>query len=216
MGFLSKVIGSVAPVSGIIGAGIDYFSAKQTQSKQKAAAREQMAFQERMSNTAYQRAMDDMRKAGLNPMLAYMKGGASTPGGAQANMVTPQIGGRVTEGLKAGSAMNLQRLQAHNTEAQTQLVHQQTATARQLERKEAAIADANRVEADFLKKHPDMAPAWKIGGAKAAIAAGLHKAGEQSPGVFESIKDVLQSQPQKRPKGMSNAARRRRSRSKRR
>jgi len=32
-----------------------------------------------MSNSAYQRATTDMKKAGINPMLAYMQGGASTP-----------------------------------------------------------------------------------------------------------------------------------------
>lgn len=55
---------------------------------QQREAEKNRNFQADMSNTAYQRAMADMRQAGLNPMLAFSQGGASTPGGSMAN---PQI-----------------------------------------------------------------------------------------------------------------------------
>ena len=77
-------------------------SVEATNAAQIALADKQMAFQERMSNSSYQRAMADMRAAGLNPMLAFSQGGASTPTGSMATLSAPRKGD-IGAGL-AGSA----------------------------------------------------------------------------------------------------------------
>lgn len=52
-------------------------------------AHDQMNTQILMSNTAHQREVDDLRRAGLNPILSAKYGGASTPPGSSAQMINP-------------------------------------------------------------------------------------------------------------------------------
>ena len=69
-------------IPALIAAGASIYGAKQRNKAAQKAASNQMSFQKNMSNTSYQRGMEDMKKAGLNPILAGKIGGASTPGGA--------------------------------------------------------------------------------------------------------------------------------------
>lgn len=72
---------------GAAGGMLSALGASQQNDANSAQVERQMHFQQMMSNSAYQRAMRDMRLAGLNPILAGQVGGASTPSGASANMV---------------------------------------------------------------------------------------------------------------------------------
>lgn len=103
MGLFDSEFGSIlAPMAGVLGPGLGYLvggetgaiagaglgsgvSAMHQNRMNERQAKRQMDFQERMSNTSYQRARKDLEAAGFNPLLVST-GGASTPQGTMASM----------------------------------------------------------------------------------------------------------------------------------
>jgi hypothetical protein len=92
--------------------------------EQTASAERKMQFQKDMYGSRYQMMREDLRKAGMNPALAYMQGPGSAPQGAQ-------IQGSTSHGVRADvrnviAPFVATGLQAMRTAAELQQVEAQT------------------------------------------------------------------------------------------
>lgn len=144
------------PIAAVGGGILDYVGGQATNAANAAEAQKNREFQasqadiafgrqKEMASTGYQRTVADLKKAGLNPMLAYMNGPQGTSSAPQAGSVgNPQMENTLGKGVSTALAglktmqdvrnsqtdITLKEAQAVSTLAAAQ---QQTASARQTE-----------------------------------------------------------------------------------
>ena len=144
---MGNILPSVLGFGSTVGAaGMNLAGVREQNRANQQMAQQQMDFQERMSSTAYQRSMADMKAAGINPMLSAQLGGASTPMGASATMQN-ELGPAVSSAMDAQRSIaeirNL-REQNRNLKAQTSKIGADTSAAQADAR--LKVASAKQVE----------------------------------------------------------------------
>jgi len=162
-------VGALGAASGI---ATNYASAAQAQ--------KQMDFQKMMSDTAHQRQVKDLIAAGLNPILAAGGKGASSPGGAMAQMKDP---------TQSASTAYMQRQQLKNLREQRNTMFQQQNLLMAQQDASTAQAAKTRVENVLLSKQYNLADTdsrW-YGSTVGQTARQIHLAAQTAASVTGAI-----------------------------
>ncbi|WNK12871.1 MAG: DNA pilot protein [Microvirus sp.] len=174
----AAILGGAEVLGGLLG----FAGQNSANSTNIALQKSQQDWEERMSNTSYQRQVKDLAAAGLNPMLGYMQGhGASTPDVAPARV--ENAGRFAGEGVSRGVSS---ALDAYMKQAQKTAIDVQNVKTRNEADLALASADKTRSEKALI----DNQAGQVVGEAQARIKQNVASAGQAEAEVRKLGVDV--------------------------